>query len=520
MVLTAIALPMLLVMTAFAVDLGMQRSLRRTMQARADVIALDLSRYLDGSSANALRSSATTATAKQASANRNNIDPVKVTVDWGNLNAVGKFFSGTTAAATAVQVTTTGTVDRFFQLGEGHATRIAVATADGIAGFEIGTKLASIDATQALALNGLMSDVLNGSFNLTALGYSGAVGSTVELADLSTALGFASPTELAGANVNARSFYIATANVLQQNGHTAAAGLFNSIALQTDQNLTFDMGDLMQVDAGGEDAALAAGVDAFDLLQGSIYAINGTNAISIPNLNLNIAGLAATSLTLHVTEAPRFVFGRVGANRTTSQARVDLTPTISTNLPGLGLLNTIIKLTASVPLSVSVAGAKGTLTAINCGASKSIQVGVDPQPVSVTAGITLDLKLLSLVPVADANIPASGYQLNGHTDAENFAYTSQFLPPVGTGSLRATSPTSLGLAGALNVPQAQIHVLSLPLGVSLSALTGALNTTLAGILGPLDTLLMGPLAHALGLTLGGADLGALDMLCGAPSLVG
>ncbi|MGH9275543.1 MAG: pilus assembly protein TadG-related protein, partial [Acidimicrobiales bacterium] len=40
----ALILPVLIIMTAFAVDLGRQRSSRRTMQARADIVALDMVR--------------------------------------------------------------------------------------------------------------------------------------------------------------------------------------------------------------------------------------------------------------------------------------------------------------------------------------------------------------------------------------------------------------------------------------------------------------------------------------------
>ena len=44
----ALALPVIMLMVAFAVDLGIQRSNRRTMQARADIIALDLGRLANG----------------------------------------------------------------------------------------------------------------------------------------------------------------------------------------------------------------------------------------------------------------------------------------------------------------------------------------------------------------------------------------------------------------------------------------------------------------------------------------
>jgi uncharacterized membrane protein len=519
--LSALILPVLLVITSIGVYLGMQRALRRTMQARADVIALDLSRYLDGSSANALRASSTTAIAKAESANRNNIDPAKVTVDWGNLNAANKFVSGTTGSATAVKVTTTGSQRRFFQaVTDGTATRSAVATSDAYAGFTIGSKLVSVDTNQALLLNGLLNKVLKTNLSLNAATWQGLVGSAVNLGQLATGLGFGSPAELAAATVNAKQFYLVAANVLQSSGYTAAASLFNTISTQTAAGLSVPVGKLLQVDAGGGNkTAVGAGLDAFNLLQGSVYAVNGTNTIDLPGLGLNLLNITTVDVSLKVTEKPRFIFGRAGTSISTQQAQLTLTPTVSVvpDIPGL----VGVSLTGKIPVTASVAGATGTLQSIDCGTTKGITLGVSPQPVGLSAGLDLDLnaKVLFLpVPVASIDINATA-SASGTSNGGTFAYPTQFLPPVGTGTMLAAPSTSLGLAGLLNVSSANITLLGL-LPLNVGNLLNPINAALGPVLGALDTAIMGPISHALGLDLGGSDIGALDMTCGTPILAG
>jgi uncharacterized membrane protein len=527
--LTAILLPVLLVVTSMAVDLGRQRELRRNMQAKADVIALDLSRYLDGSSANALRSSPTAAQAKIQSANRNGIDPAKVTVDWGNLTiGSNKFVSGTTAGATAVKVTTTGSQRRFFQqVTDGHATRSAVAAATAIAGFEIGSKFASIDTAQSVALNGVLNSIFKNAFggspalNLQAISYNGLVGTSVGLRDLATQLGFGSPSQLASGTVDYKQFLLAGATVLQHQGNTAAASVFNQVAAQTKAGVNLPVSKLMTVEAGGDKAALGAGVDAFNLLTGSAYAINGSNTITVQNVNLEVPNVAATTLTMTVTEGPRIKFGRVGATITTAQVKVTIAPTINLPLQLLGL--PLLSVTGSIPLSETAAGATGTLTNIQCGAQKSITVGATPEPVTLS-GVTLALsvKLLSGLNVATVNLNTGPVALHGSSNGDTFDYANEFLPPVGNGTLTPAPSTSLGIASALTLTNTNVSInaLGLGTGLTLGNLVPGLNGVLGTTLNQLDAAITGPLAHALGVDIGGADLGAVNMDCATPILAG
>jgi uncharacterized membrane protein len=81
----ALAMTAMIGATALAVDIGQLTNNNRTLQARADVIALDAARTLGGQTS-AVLSGATGATvvAVQASATRNSVPFTSLTVDLGN----------------------------------------------------------------------------------------------------------------------------------------------------------------------------------------------------------------------------------------------------------------------------------------------------------------------------------------------------------------------------------------------------------------------------------------------------
>jgi uncharacterized membrane protein len=526
LLLTAVVLPVLLIMTAFAVDLGAQRASRRTMQARADVISLDLSRLIDGTKFGTIRQAAATEQAIVASASRNDVARSKITVEWGT-GSSGATFSPLRAVTddaippTAVRVTAAEAVQSFFRSGVRRTSRSAVSIATGGACFQVGSKLVSLDSSQANLLNGLATSVLHSTVNINLLTYQGLVGSTINLGQLATQLGFASPSQLAGATVGAKDFYLAAAQVLQSNGYTAAAGVFNQIALQTNQSLQLPVGSLLQVDAGGATSpAASAGLDAFNLLTGSLFAINGDSAISIPAITLGIPNATTTTVSVNVIQSPQVRCGNVGASIKTSQVSVSLTTNVS-KFNILGLLS----VSGSVTLTQDVAQSTGTLDAISCGTTKSISVGVTPHAVNTVLAPSLDIKaLLGILPLARAATSLS-VSPTGVSNGGTFLYPSQFLPPVGTGTMLAATTTPLGLNGLISLGPAELTLLGiLPLGTTLGGIANAINSNLLtganGLLATLDTFVTGPLSKALGLDVGGADIGALSMTCQNPQLVG
>jgi hypothetical protein len=228
-------------------------------------------------------------------------------------------------------------------------------------------------------------------------------------------------------------------------------------------------------------------------------------------MSLGVPGLLNTTITLNVIEKARFKIGPTGTYIDTQQASISVNPTIS----AINVLGTSV--TGTIPLTETVAGARGTLTAINCGSTKSITVGVNPQPVTVVTGLNLTIRLLG-IPIASTAISASAAP-NGTSNGGTFLYSSQFLPPVGTGTMQAAPTTNLGLAGLLSVDNAEVTVLGV-LPVTLTALTTGLNNALSPLLTLLDAAITGPVAHALGLDIGGSDIGASSLNCSNPLLVG
>jgi uncharacterized membrane protein len=521
----ALLLPVLILMVAFAIDLGIQRSNRRTMQARADIVALDLVRLADGrTEAEILNplSIPSYLTLLNGSADRNEVPVSALTVDYGFWNGVTFTPALDTDVPNAVQVVAQQDQDYFFQPGSGHVTRTAVATVNEIAGFQVGSKLLSIDSTQSVLLNSLFNQTLGGALNLNALSYQGLIGANISLAQLAAELGFASPDELADATVGAGDFYLAAARVMENQGNLAAATVLETIATQTSSNTTLPVGDLIEVEQGGEDAVANASVDLFSLLTGSIFAIDGTSTLSIPDLTLALPG-ATSTITLNVTERPRIMFGRVGASVTTQQASIGIDTTLNDfgiNVAGLAG----VTVSGTIPMAITVAGATGTLTSIAC-QRPGIDVGLTPNPVSITAGIDLDISanvvLLGNVPIASATIAfTTPVGVTGTSTGASFLYSSEFLPLVGTGTMKPAPTTSFTLPGPLTlVPGSSLTGLGV-IPVPLPALATELNRT---VIDPISTALSAVVANQLnsllGLNISGADIGALDMLCNGARLV-
>jgi uncharacterized membrane protein len=130
----ALALPVLMVMVAFAVDLGQQRSARRTMQARADIIALDMARLADGRTLQEILDGDDThdsaVVALAASAARNNVPLAQIDdPEWGTWSEASGFVESTvpTSIPTAVHITARETTDYTFRPGTGNVVRDAIA---------------------------------------------------------------------------------------------------------------------------------------------------------------------------------------------------------------------------------------------------------------------------------------------------------------------------------------------------------------------------------------------------------
>ena len=137
---SAVAMVAMIGATALAVDVGQVTNNNRSLQAMADVIAMDAGRAVTGGTAASLSgASGAVVTAAQASATRNNLPLAKLTVDLGTLS--GSTFTliatpllngvvqtvTSTSVPTAVRVTASGTVNFAFQRGAKTTNRSATA---------------------------------------------------------------------------------------------------------------------------------------------------------------------------------------------------------------------------------------------------------------------------------------------------------------------------------------------------------------------------------------------------------
>ncbi len=453
----ALVLPVLILMTAFAVDLGRQRSLRRDMQAGADVVALDLSRIIPV--AQTAPTAAETLSALNASLTRNGYATVSgfadevtdgVRVQWGTwtppttgdqcprtiVTAPPDCFAAGTVPVNAVRVTLSDEIDYFFQPGSGRATRSAIASLgdEPSAEFLMGSTLVSVNPTSSTIMGQVLSSVIPGA---DLIGYGGLANAQVTLGDLAFALGVGSVDELMASTVTYEQLVIASADALQASGGNAAGvTALNQLVGLGVQDFDVQMGELLGASNMSSDAGLDGRVSIPQLLLAGVGVADGQHTITIPSSALNIPGLASVTLELSVIEGAIRVGTFDGASGTTKQ--VDLGVTIDLGISGdksqrlcqlpsgersilgalLGgvfqLLNCLlaplttalldVDLTGSIDLDITASALTGT-QAIKCDVPQlDVAYGSNPATVRVTnasvaANVTFGGKPLTLLGV-------------------------------------------------------------------------------------------------------------------------
>ncbi len=560
----------LLMITAFTIDLGMQRSGRRDMQAVADLVALDMGRLIDGrtkaeiETGNAKKPSAATQLGWSMANNDNDVigSSLSVTAYWVELNTDGSYAE---AGGVPVEVSSggvpTGVVVRAMAdvgfafagvtgIASGDVERTAVALADESACFRLGSYAARLDSSSSALLNSVLGGILGGGVNLDVLSYTGIANANVSLLDIALEMGFGSVDELLAANVTAGSLLIAAADVLQADG-TSHANILNMVGVALG-GLSINVADLISAEPG-TGAAETATINAFDLLAGTVLIANGTNAIAIPALTATLP-LTGTNLTtsLSIIEKPRQRCGKRGGTADTAQVALAINGDIA-NATVLGLTAT-----GTAAVNVNVASARGVLNDIICGS----ETAADPsgEDVAVTHGLVTASAAVSLgVNGTVLGSGSLGPLLNGltslltlvasieiHGNVTITAGTSEHATPktaqirvpndpatwddpisLGSGDLglntvaptvtwnsgpTITAKNILGLNVNLNVNQQATIITNL---VS-SLVTSRLNPLLTAV----NSNLLQPLMAVLGLSIGGADVFGHPPFCSEPSLVG
>lgn len=567
----ALLLPLLILMTAFAVDLGRQRSSRRTMQARADVIALDMVREIEGRDVTALESDPATQAALTEAAARGGLanatlspatGPRVTKMEWGTVSAVDGSFdpldpldpADAAVIPDAVRITTVDETDYFFQPGSGSATRTAVAQAREREGawFQVGSYLASLNPASNTIIGRVLNTIIPGA---DILSYDGLVGARVTLGDLLVGLDAVHPGAVLETEISYADLVLAAAHAVQAGGgDTATVSLLNDLAAISPTVEEVTLGEVLGVDAAGNTPAATAVFDVLGLLTGAAFVADQTHAVSLPATQVNIAGVGQVDVDLDVIERPQVGGDQVGAVASTGQVNLGITPRLDVSssevtvnlcnlapagrtiignlLGGLvdfltcllgGTIDRVITLEAHLAGSIDLraAGADVTLTDIDCEVVPP-RITLTPQPVPLELLSNVQLTVtgtLAGVPLGDVAVIDLGARAASYGTAgpETFLDPADFGPPP-----RRVGSNPLGLGGLLNIGTSNVTIANVPLTPILQPVLVPLTVVVNGLLQDIDQLLLAPLANALGLSLGGADLTALSMYCDRvnPRLVG
>ncbi|HYF74097.1 MAG TPA: pilus assembly protein TadG-related protein, partial [Nocardioides sp.] len=421
----AVSLTLVIAMAAFAVDLGMQRVVRRDMQALADVVALDLSRLVNGRTAAQIEAgyngfpTISTELARSVARNGDTLGDapvvayklVRLDAATGQLETSGGTVRALAGAEVpnAVWVEARGSVDFAFATGSGGATRTAVAQPSPSACFRLGSYAAGVDTEDATLLNALLTSLLGTSVNLSLASYQALAGAELGVLDLVAvdSLNVGTFEELMALDgLTVAQLVTATAAALQNDGGDAVAvSALESIALHAIGPTTVGFADLLSI-ATGDTAALAAELNVLDLVTAAAFAANGGHVLTAPSIGLLLPSLGTvTTSTLTIGNAPTTACGSEGvATARTGQASVALGGTLADLPVDVGVFDLTARTTVSANLMLATAD--GLLTDIVCGDATAVTnaEGIDVQvssavasEVSLTASVrvtaTLDVGL-------------------------------------------------------------------------------------------------------------------------------
>lgn len=444
-IMTALFVVVLVGVSALAVDLGMQRVVRRDMQALADVVALDLARDLDqGKSKQEILNDPAHAfdNHKDQSVARNSTtlgDAPTVTYALGTVDSTGVFHeSAPTDVPDAVKVTASSAVQFAFYSGKGGATRTAVATShppcapnvptcapnqQAKACFKIGSWAANLNSGNSALLNSL----IGGALNTTVLGYSGLSTSTLTFGELAAELNLATVDDLSNASLKVSDWLKVTESILRRHGDTANAdlllGLKNAVLAANVVNKQVQLGahadasgkplGLFDLTGGGA-SGLATSVSALDIVSAAAFLANGSTGVVVP-VALNIPGVGTSNVSVTVIQRPSIDCGPVGLQIQTSQVDVTADVAIAPTLPaGMSLTSG-----SHLTVTLSLAKATGTLTTIVCSNTPTL---ADPEGIDVKVDVV----------GATGNVQASVNLSYGGLNVGNL--TSALFGVLGTGS--------------------------------------------------------------------------------------
>jgi uncharacterized membrane protein len=473
--LLALSLSLIILVGAFSVDLGRAMLLRRDLQRVADIAALDASRFLTAASASSQLTTVRDAAVRSAARNGWTLDPTDVHLVRVTGTTITRIDHDTTTPD-GVEVVVEGSVSYNFQPGSADTARSAVATRQSAAGIEIGTRVGTIDSTQASMLNRVFG-VLGGTsgMNLTVVSWQGLADADVTLGDLVAAAGSADADSFLRTSAAYGTQLQLLADALSQNGDALAAGSVNAFRTALGASVSavpVKAGDLLSVTTTDADAFADATVNALTLLQGELMLARKGSALS-GTFSSGVAGIADVSLNVQVVQPPKLAFGPTGTSATTGQIAFG----IGTNLLGL----------VPVQLDVGAANGTATLASIACSAMGPSSSATATVQTSLT-DVTLQV---ATVPVGLSTPAVSPTTLT-------------FTSPFTWAHAQHVGATSIGLTAAV--------------GGAVGGAGPIVNALVGPLIAPLEHAVVAPILRSLGVSLAGADVAVLAPVCLPPLL--
>lgn len=539
----ALLLPVLVLMTAFAVDLGRQRAERRTMQAVADVVALDMARLADGRTIGAIQAGDAThdseLVALAASAARNGVDVAILDLEWGTFSG-GTFtpLLGSGDVPDTARVTASKGVDFFFRSSSASVARSALAQqgATDLAGFRVGSF--GITLEEAGFLNQVLTPLLGNPVGLDVLGYQGLANADIGLGALGAELGLLTPEQVLTTEVPFDDVLLAAANVLERGGDVANAALLRNAINAQIESMAVTLGDLVAVDNASADSGLAGDVNVLELIKSTAFLAQCTpdpagfadcSGLAIPTITTTLPGLTASG-SLKVIQGPQYAYGPVGTSVDTGQVQLNLTTTIGAQYVGTcvptlfnllcllnGLLVGIVDAAVTVDTTLTVAGGTNTIADIDCSnlPTRGLTIASDTDLYSLATTVTVNFGRRGVVggllgPLLGSLVLTGSTNSAGVVDAATFT-----VPPDVLGvTERQTGSGSIGLA-PLTLSAAGTGILGTLGNLGINQTVNLVLTNLVNpLLSVLDTQVLGPLTDLLGLNVVGSDLRAERIDCG------
>ncbi|MGH8550451.1 MAG: TadG family pilus assembly protein [Methylococcales bacterium] len=544
----ALVLGLAIVFTALSIDTGRLTLEQRRLQKIADMAALDTSSHAGSCGEGSLASASLAA---QASAVRNgykgNLNGESNAVVLGNTDASGgvrTFLSSDPEAATAVQVTTRGTVPASLMAGGIFSDEVtlqarAVAERQALGGISAGSLLLSLNSKDSVILNRLLNGMLGSNIAFDAVSYQGIADAQVTLLDLVNASASAGTVnELLTTDMSAGELMQLYADAVNLSG-TANAGvsaLLSQLITVNIPNANLQLGEVIDLTTPDTEAAATANVNLLDLITTTALVANGNHAITLPLAVTLPAGLLSVQSALEVIEAPQIAIGPPGKDaggnwRTqVNTAQIRLTTDIKSTVSLGGLLS------AKVDLGINIQVAQGSawLDSIQCRSlgnpTSVVKVGAQPGIASLSisksngsgAAGEIIVKTVLLGDVAKVtvglNLPVED------PSSTDLVYIVNLDDPDSLPEVQRASSTLAGsLSNGLSDLADHLALNATLLKFINLGLNGILNSVVSGLLEPLITQLatatLDPLLRVLGIQIGSLDVQLFDVDESRPDLL-